>query len=79
VLPETALAIEAKRAGLVVTRFASPAPRRRIALVYRASAGRSEEYAAIAGELRRVVRTRRLPVRVMGEDALVGGSVRTIA
>ncbi|WP_436493555.1 LysR substrate-binding domain-containing protein [Actinokineospora sp. HUAS TT18] len=72
VLPETAVAIEAKRAGLAVTRFTSPAPRRRIALVYRESAGRSAEYAAIAAELRRAVRTRRLPVRLTGEEALAG-------
>lgn len=70
VLPETAVAVEVKRAGLTVTGFDSPAPRRRIALVYRESAGRSAEYTAIAGELRRVVRTRRLPVRVTVNEAL---------
>ncbi|MBC6447269.1 hydrogen peroxide-inducible genes activator [Actinokineospora xionganensis] len=70
VLPETAVAVEVKRAGLAVTRFAPPAPRRRIALVYRESTGRVDEYAAVAAQLRRVVRIRRLPVRLTGDEAL---------
>ncbi|MFB9904542.1 hydrogen peroxide-inducible genes activator [Allokutzneria oryzae] len=62
-LPETAVSLEARRAGLSVLRFEAPAPGRRIGLVHRSSAGRAGEYAEIAEELRRVIRVRRLPVR----------------
>ncbi|AHH94021.1 putative hydrogen peroxide-inducible genes activator [Kutzneria albida DSM 43870] len=65
-LPETAVAVETRRGGLAVTRFSPQAPSRRIGLVYRESAGRGEEYAAIAAELRRAARVRRLPVRIAG-------------
>jgi LysR family transcriptional regulator, hydrogen peroxide-inducible genes activator len=68
-LPETAVAVEAKRGSLAVTRFEAPAPSRRIGLVFRESSGRGAEYAAIAAELRRAIRARRLPVRLAGQDS----------
>jgi LysR family hydrogen peroxide-inducible transcriptional activator len=64
-LPETAVAVETRRAALGVARFASPAPGRRIGLVHRASSARSYEYLQLAQILR--VAVRRLPVRV-GDD-----------
>lgn len=64
-LPRTAVAVETRRAGLAVARFADPAPGRRIGLVYRESSGRSAEYTAIAAELRRAVREGKLPVRLL--------------
>ncbi|MCP2262047.1 LysR family transcriptional regulator, hydrogen peroxide-inducible genes activator [Streptoalloteichus tenebrarius] len=63
-LPETAVPVETRRAGLSVAHFGAPAPGRRIGLVHRESAGRSVEFAEIAAQLRRAVRTRRLPVRL---------------
>ncbi|MFC7612762.1 LysR substrate-binding domain-containing protein [Actinokineospora soli] len=73
VLPETALAVEAKRAGLAAVRFAPPAPRRRIAVAYRESASRAAEYAALAAEIRRAARARRLPVRILGCPTALAG------
>ncbi|WP_229686848.1 LysR substrate-binding domain-containing protein [Longimycelium tulufanense] len=63
-LPETAVGVETRRSGLAAARFCDPAPGRRIGLVYRESAGRAAEYTEIAAELRRAVRTRKLPVRL---------------
>lgn len=71
VLPETALAVEAERAGLAVTRFGGAGPRRRIALVHRRGAGRAAEHAALAEEIRRAARTRRMPVRLPGDEESV--------
>ncbi|WP_030105736.1 hydrogen peroxide-inducible genes activator [Actinoalloteichus caeruleus] len=63
-LPASAVSLETRRNQLRVSRFASPKPGRRIGVVYRDSAGREAEFTAIAHELRRAVRTRRMPVRL---------------
>jgi LysR family hydrogen peroxide-inducible transcriptional activator len=68
-LPETAVAVETRRGGLAVAHFAPPVPGRRVGLLYRESSGQATEYAAIAGELRRAVRARKLPVRLAGSTS----------
>ncbi|MEV5569347.1 LysR substrate-binding domain-containing protein [Spirillospora sp. NPDC052269] len=52
-VPETALAVETRRApGLAEHRFAAPAPSRRIGLAYRATSARADDYEALAEALR---------------------------
>jgi len=50
-LPELALASEARRRGLAVRPFAKPAPYRTIGLAWRPSSGRGAEFALLAGSL----------------------------
>ncbi|MFI6939644.1 LysR substrate-binding domain-containing protein [Streptomyces sp. NPDC050418] len=65
-LPRTALPVETTRSAQLVTgTFADPAPSRRIALVARAGAGRGQEYAELAEELRGAVRG--LPISPCGD------------
>jgi LysR family hydrogen peroxide-inducible transcriptional activator len=66
-LPETAIAAEARRGKLGLARFADPAPGRRIGLVHRASSGRTAEYRDFAHLARSAVS--RLPVRVLSPAA----------
>ncbi|OPF76075.1 hydrogen peroxide-inducible genes activator [Streptomyces antioxidans] len=62
-LPRTALRVETARNDQLATAdFADPAPARRIALVMRAGAARTEEFEALAEALRAALRP--LPVRV---------------
>ncbi|MFJ6212736.1 LysR substrate-binding domain-containing protein [Streptomyces sp. NPDC092296] len=64
-LPATALDVESGRAGrLAATRFAAPAPGRRIGLLCRAGSARTAEYDRFAASLREVLRP--LPVRIIG-------------
>lgn len=64
-LPESAVPVETgKRARLAFRRFAAPAPGRTIGLAYRASSGRSAEYAQLAKAVRTAIRQRRLPVKI---------------
>lgn len=66
-LPESALAVEARRGGagggLGLARFAAPVPGRRIGLVHRTGTARHGEYVALAGLLRDAGRAARLPIR----------------
>jgi LysR family hydrogen peroxide-inducible transcriptional activator len=62
-LPATALAVETSRsAQLSTTRFAAPAPGRRIGLTHRPGSARTAEYHRFAGALREALRP--LPVRI---------------
>ncbi|WP_026415475.1 hydrogen peroxide-inducible genes activator [Actinomadura oligospora] len=55
-VPETALAVETRRAaGLSEHRFAAPAPSRRIGLAYRSTSARPDEFATLAEALREAV------------------------
>lgn len=69
VLPETALALESRRSRVATARFGRPAPGRRISLVHRSGDDHAGEYATLAGELRRMVRVRRLPVQLIEPPA----------
>ena len=63
-LPATAVAVEADRAaGLATTRFATPAPGRRIGLSHRPESARTPEYHRLADTLRAALRP--LPVRIV--------------
>ncbi|MGW9209988.1 LysR substrate-binding domain-containing protein [Embleya sp. NPDC055664] len=63
-LPQTAIDVETRPGSqLAVSRFAAPAPYRRIGLVMRSSTGRGAEFADLAVALRRAVGD--LPVRVV--------------
>lgn len=64
-LPESALGVELRRGGLATARFAPPCPGRRISLVHRASVDHQGEFAALADEVRRVLRVKRFPVRLV--------------
>ncbi len=66
-LPESALPVENRRGELGVARFVAPAPGRRIALVYRASSARSDEYRQLAALICDAGRDARLPVRFLTE------------
>lgn len=73
-LPELAVATEAKRADLVIRRFAAPAPKRTIALVWR-------RRSSLTGALRRLAETLRTAYRHTvpepAEKAVRGGRART--
>ncbi|XHM95955.1 LysR substrate-binding domain-containing protein [Peterkaempfera sp. SMS 1(5)a] len=63
-LPATALEVEAGRSDrLAATRFADPAPGRRIGLAARAGTARAAEYDRFAASLREALR--KLPVRIV--------------
>jgi len=63
-LPATAVAVETGRAaGLATTRFATPAPGRRIGLSHRPESARTPEYHRLADTLRAALRP--LPVRIV--------------
>ncbi|AJE82702.1 hydrogen peroxide sensing regulator [Streptomyces albus] len=63
-LPHTAVEVETARSDrLRTSRFADPAPTRRIAFAMRTGAARGAEYAELAAEVREAVRE--LPVRVL--------------
>ncbi|MEY9875767.1 LysR family hydrogen peroxide-inducible transcriptional activator [Streptacidiphilus sp. MAP12-33] len=64
-LPATAVPVEASRASaLSVTRFADPAPGRRVGLAHRPSSPRTAEYQRFADSLREAVCE--LPVHIVG-------------
>ena len=63
-LPATAVAVETSRSEhLATTRFASPAPGRRIGLTHRPGSARTAEYQRLAVTLREALRV--LPVRIV--------------
>ena len=63
-LPATAVAVETGRAaGLATTRFAAPAPGRRIGLTHRPGSARTPEYHRLADALREALAP--LPVRIV--------------
>ena len=63
-LPATAVAVETGRADqLATTRFAAPAPGRRIGLTHRPGSARTPEYHRLAATLREALRP--LPVRIV--------------
>ncbi|MFC5908986.1 LysR substrate-binding domain-containing protein [Streptacidiphilus monticola] len=63
-LPATALDVETSRSDrLAATRFAAPAPGRRIGLTHRPGSARTEEYRRFAQDLREALRP--LPVRLL--------------
>ncbi|MCD0453181.1 LysR substrate-binding domain-containing protein [Actinocorallia sp. API 0066] len=63
-LPESAVPVEAGRAGMHVRRFAQPAPYRRIGLVHRATSPRAEEFTLLAETMRRAVRDKDWKVHI---------------
>ena len=64
-LPATALEVEAGQSTrLAVSRFAAPAPGRRIGLATRPGSARAAEYDRLADALRETLRP--LPVRIIG-------------
>ena len=64
-LPSTAVAVETGRAEqLATTRFAAPAPGRRIGLSHRPGSARVQEYHRLAATLREALQP--LPVRIAG-------------
>ena len=66
-LPRSAAVVEARRgSGLAEVEFLAPVPGREVALVYRASSARAEEFAQLAEAICTATRDRRLPVRVAG-------------
>ena len=65
-LPETAVRVEARGAALGIARFSSPAPGRRVGLVFRNTSSRLEEYQDLAEILRRAVDKAKLPARTVG-------------
>ena len=65
-LPDTAIAVEANRPGLAIARFASPAPGRRLGLVFRETTARTEEFEDLAEIIRRGVQNAELAARPVG-------------
>jgi LysR family hydrogen peroxide-inducible transcriptional activator len=66
-LPATAVPVEARRDRIGIARFRDPAPQRQVGLVHRRGAARADEYAELAGILRKGLR--RLPVHPISDVA----------
>lgn len=73
-LPETAVDVELRKGGLAIARFAAPGPGRRVSLVHRTSADHHGEYTALADELRRMLRVKRFPVRLVAPPSIADAS-----
>lgn len=77
-LPEMAVKSGlADTAGLAVSRFAAPAPARRIGVAWRKGSGRREEALAIAGILKKTMAERPLGKRIHGQNFRSRQGLRT--